>query len=211
MDQATVLNFVETMLVLIIAITIHEFAHAFTADRIGDDLPRSQGRISVNPVDHLDPIGTLMMAVTTYTGFGIGWGKPVMTNPGAYRHPRRDMLLIAAAGPFSNLLQALVFAAAYRLNAAQGWMPPGTPGDNLLTTGIWINLALIFFNLIPITPLDGSKVLSALLPIRQAQAYDRFMGTFGLILFLVLAFSRVSVYIIGPPVAFFYALLAGYN
>lgn len=209
MDQSVILGWIETMVVLIIAITIHEFSHALAADRLGDNTPRSQGRISLNPADHLDPLGTLMMAVTTYTGFGIGWGKPVQYNPGNLRRPRWDPLLIAAAGPFSNILQALFFAAVVRLNDAHGWLAPGSPGDQLLSMGIIINLALTLFNLIPIPPLDGSKVLSALLPMRHAQAYDRFMGTFGMMLFLLLAFTRVTTYIIGPPIGYFYRLLAG--
>ncbi len=209
MDQAVILGWVQVMLVLIIAITIHEFAHAIAADRLGDSTPRSQGRISLNPADHLDPLGTLMMAVSTYTGFGIGWGKPVQYHPGNLRRPRWDPLIIAAAGPASNVLQALFFTAAVRLNDTHRWLAPGSPGDQILSTGVWINLALTLFNLIPIPPLDGSKVLSALLPLRQAQAYDRFMGTFGLILFFVLAFTRAAAYIIGPPLAVLYNLLVG--
>ncbi len=209
MDQALVLGWVQTMVVLIIAITIHEFARAIAADRLGDNTPRSQGRISLNPADHLDPLGTLMMAVSTYTGFGIGWGKPVQYNPGNLRRPRWDPLLIAAAGPLSNVLQALLFTAAVRLNTGQHWFAPDSPGDQILSTGIWINLALTFFNLIPIPPLDGSKVLSALLPLRHAQAYDRIMGTFGLILFFALAFTHAAFYLIGPPITFFYGILVG--
>ena len=209
MDQAVILGWVQTMVVLIIAITIHEFAHAIAADRLGDNTPRSQGRISLNPADHLDPLGTLMMAVSTYTGFGIGWGRPVQYNPGNLRRPRWDPLLIAAAGPLSNILQALLFTAAVRLNAGQHWFADGSAGDQILSTGIWINLALTFFNLIPIPPLDGSKVLSALLPLPQAMAYDRFMGTFGLMLFFVLAFTHAASYLIGPPITFFYGILVG--
>ena len=112
---------------LIIAITVHEFAHALAADRLGDNTPRAQGRISLNPADHLDPLGTVMMAVTTYTGFGIGWGKPVQYNPGNLRRPRWDPLLIAVAGPLSNILQALLFTAALRLSDGQNWLPPDSP------------------------------------------------------------------------------------
>ena len=209
-DQPFLMHWAITMLVLIVAITFHEFGHAIAADRLGDNTPRSQGRLTINPIDHLDPLGTLMMAVSTYTGFGIGWGRPVLVQFSSLRHPRRDMMLVALAGPATNVIQALIFAVAVRLNDAQGWVPAGSAGDELLTTGVWINLALIFFNLIPITPLDGSKVLSALLPLRQAQAYDRFMGTFGLILFLGLALTRASSYIIGPPVLFCYRLLVGF-
>ena len=208
MDQTVLFNWVQTMLVLIVAITVHEFAHAFAADRLGDNTPRSQGRISLNPIDHLDPIGTLLMAISTYTGFGIGWGKPVQYNPGNLRRPRWDPLIIAIAGPISNIAQALAFAAAARLCETQNWVPPNSPGDLLLRTGVWINLALAFFNMIPIPPLDGSKVLSALLPINQARAYDRVMGTFGLMLFFVLAFTGAASYLIGPPVGLFFHLLA---
>ena len=197
------------MVVLIVAITIHEFGHAFAADRLGDNTPRSQGRISINPIDHLDPLGTLMMAVSTYTGFGIGWGKPVQYNPGNLRRPRRDPLIIAIAGPITNVAQTLVFTVAVRLCEARGWVEVGSQGDRLLLTGIWINLALVFFNMIPIPPLDGSKVLSALLPIDQARAYDRLMGTFGLLLFFALAFTGALSYIIGPPMRFFYEILVG--
>lgn len=209
MDQAFLINWIQTMLILIIAITIHEFGHAIAADRLGDNTPRSQGRISVNPIDHLDPIGTVMMAVSTYTGFGIGWGKPVQYNPGNLRRPRWDPLVIAIAGPITNVLQALVFTVAVRLSEAHNWLPPESSGDMLLRTGVWINLALVFFNMIPIPPLDGSKVLSALLPIDHAHTYDKFMGTFGLILFFALAFTHISSYLIGPPVSLLFHLLAG--
>ena len=209
MDQAVVLGWVQTMVVLVIAITIHEFAHALAAERLGDNTPRAQGRISLNPADHLDPLGTLMMAVSTYTGFGIGWGRPVQYNPGNLRRPRWDPLLIAAAGPLSNVLQALFFTAIVRLNDRQHWLAPDSAGDQILSTAIWINLALTFFNLIPIPPLDGSKVLSALLPLPQARAYDKFMGTFGLMLFFALAFTHAASFLIGPPIIFFYGILTG--
>ena len=209
MDQLVVIHWLQTMVVLVIAVTIHEFAHALAADRLGDNTPRAQGRISVNPADHLDPMGTLMMAISTYTGFGIGWGKPVQYNPGNLRRPRWDPLLIAAAGPLSNVLQALFFTAIVRLNDWRHWFAPDTSASQILTTAIWINLALTFFNLIPIPPLDGSKVLSALLPLPQAMAYDKFMATFGLLLFFALAFTGTAFLIIGPPITFFYGLLTG--
>lgn len=209
MDQAVIIGWLQTMVVLVIAITIHEFAHAIAADRLGDNTPRSQGRISINPADHLDPLGTLMMAVSTYTGFGIGWGRPVQYNPGNLRRPRWDPLLIAAAGPLSNVLQALFFTALVRLNDLRHWFAPDTAVDQILSTAIWINLALTFFNLIPIPPLDGSKVLSALLPLPQAMAYDKFMATFGLLLFFALAFTGAASFLIGPPISFFYGLLVG--
>src|ERR1041385_4814712 len=97
-------RFILMMAVLIIAITIHEFAHAITADRLGDPTPRRQGRISLLPPDHLDPLGTVMMVLSSLTGCGIGWGKPVQTNPGNFRTPRKDQGIVAIAGPISNVL-----------------------------------------------------------------------------------------------------------
>src|SRR2546423_9040283 len=97
-----------TLLVVIISIAIHEFGHAFSADRLGDDLPRRQGRVTLLPTEHFDPVGFLMICWLALGGIGLGWGKPVQVNPGAFKHPRRDMIIVAAAGPFTNLVQALI-------------------------------------------------------------------------------------------------------
>jgi Zn-dependent protease len=202
-------EWVIAMLVLIIAITIHEFAHALTADRLGDGTPRAQGRISLNPVDHLETTGTIMMAVSTFVGFGLGWGRPVQYNPTALRHPRRDTILIALAGPASNFLQACVFAALLRSSRHYGWFADSQYGPTFLLMGVTINLALVFFNLIPIPPLDGSKILFGLLPAGQARGYERVMAQWGLPLFLLLVFTRITSLIIGPPVAATAGLLLG--
>lgn len=192
-------HFIITMAVLILAITIHEFAHAITADRLGDDTPRRQGRISLLPPDHLDPIGTLMMAITSITGFGIGWGKPVMTNPGNFRNPRRDSALVAVAGPISNILQAIAFALILRLVLKPGVSEPVL---TFLFLGVLINLSLAFFNLIPIAPLDGSWIMTALLPYEQAMSYRSFMLSYGPFLFLGIIFLAPGLIgqLIGPPV-----------
>lgn len=198
-----------TLLVLVVAITVHEFAHAAAADRLGDPTPRDQGRVTLNPASHLDPMGTLMMALSTFFGFGIGWGRPVLTHPANFRHPRRDTLLVAVWGPVSNLAQAVVYAGVSRFSAHLGWLAAGSPGDELIQTGVWVNLALAFFNLIPIPPLDGSKVLSALLPLGPAQAFDRFMAQWGLLLFLALIITHAASRLIGPPVQAAYSFLVG--
>lgn len=190
-------DFIITMSVLIVAITVHEFAHAFTADRLGDPTPRRQGRISLLPPDHLDPVGTLMMAITSITGFGIGWGKPVQTNPGNFRDPRRDQGIVALAGPVSNILQAIVFAVALRVAGTE---------PSILTTflymGVLVNLGLAFFNLLPISPLDGNWIMTALLPRQMAAAYSRWMMQYGPLVFLgiVFLFPRLIFILIGPPV-----------
>ncbi len=135
------------------AITIHEFAHAWTADRLGDPTPRSAGRLTLNPLRHLDPIGTLLFFIVR-----IGWAKPVPVNPLYFRRPRRDMALVAVAGPVSNVLSAFVFGFLARV------LPLSGPGHLLLVYFVYINLVLAFFNLIPLFPLDGWTVLKFFLP-----------------------------------------------
>jgi Zn-dependent protease len=149
------------VLVLVIAFTVHELAHALTADYLGDPTPRRMGRITLNPLKHLDPIGTLLLIVA-----GFGWAKPVMVNPMNMRgNPRTSMAIVAAAGPLSNLILATLGAMLVRFglvsfSATSSALSPAF----LLGEFIWINLILALFNLIPIPPLDGSKILFAILP-----------------------------------------------
>ena len=193
------------------AITVHEFAHAFAADRLGDNLPRQQGRVSLFPTDHLDPVGTLMMAVTSWTGFGIGWGKPVQTNPSAFRNPRRDQGIVAVAGPLSNIAQAALFSVGIRVALVAA--PTGALSNSMwfdfLQSGLIVNLALAFFNLISLKPLEGSWIMTAVLPYPQARAYEIFMLKYGPIIFLLLVFVFRGVIgmLIGPPVMFMQRLL----
>jgi len=199
-------SFLITMAILIIGVTLHEFAHAFAADRLGDDTPRRQGRLSLLPPDHLDPLGTLMMALTAWFGFGLGWGKPVLTNPSRFRNPRRDQGVVAFAGPLSNILQAVAFALVIRfipglVRDSGGYL---SPLGMFLILGVTINLALAFFNLLPLSPLDGSWIVTALLPARQAYAYQTWMARYGPLVFLllVLVFRDLVGVILEPPVAF---------
>ncbi|CAA9571017.1 MAG: Peptidase M50 [uncultured Thermomicrobiales bacterium] len=151
------------LLVFVIAITIHEFMHAFTAYRLGDPTAARLGRVTLNPVAHFDPFGFLFTILLILGLAPIAWGKPVPVNPGNFRNPKRGMLLVAAAGPLSNLVQAVLFAIPLRLlpGVASGW-PPGV--QTLLVTGVTLNIALAAFNMIPIPPLDGHKILTGLLP-----------------------------------------------
>lgn len=208
-DHFNLANWIETMLILIVAITIHEFAHTLATDRCGDPTPRSQGRLTLNPVDHLDPIGTLLMALSSATGFGLGWGKPVQYNPFNLKRPRWDQLKIALWGPLSNVLQALVFTALLRLDDHTNWLGANDAAWQLLRMAVYVNLTLAFFNLIPIPPLDGSKIFSSLLSLSGAQKYDQVMTQWGLLLFVALVFTGVTSYLLEPPTNFVFHWLVG--
>lgn len=173
------------ILAFVLCITVHEFAHAITAYKLGDPTPKRQGRVTLNPLDHLDPLGTLMLILMAVTGArGIGWGKAVQVNPANFEHPRRDLMLVAAAGPFSNLVFALVIAGLLRMQIL-----PTTPSLlEFLIFMVYMNIGLMFFNLIPIAPLDGSKILAGLLPAETAYRYELAMFRFGPILLLALVF-----------------------
>jgi Zn-dependent protease len=156
-------SFIAGLLAFVVAVTIHEFMHAYTAYRLGDLTAAREGRITLNPVAHFDPFGFLMLVFLLLGGVGLAWGRPVPINPANFRDPKRGMLLTAAAGPLSNLVQAAVFALPLWLApAAIGGWPPFAA--RLLEQLILINLLLAAFNVIPIPPLDGHKILTGLLP-----------------------------------------------
>src|SRR5687767_3968810 len=159
------------VLALVIAIPIHEFAHALSAVNNGDDGPRRDGRLSIMPWDHFDVFGAFFCVLSTMTGMGLGWGKPVMVNPSVLHNEKWGMCKIAAWGPFSNLLLALAFAIPLRFL----WVAPGSTGGELLFTCVQVNLGLMLFNLIPIGPLDGAKIVATFLPDAQAYEFRRFM------------------------------------
>jgi Zn-dependent protease len=183
---------------LIIAITVHEFAHAYTADRLGDPTPRDQGRITLNPLSHLDPFGSILFILT-----GFGWGKPVMTNPYNLRPPMRtSMAIVAAAGPFSNLILALIAAIPVRFGLLPlldvGEIPGVTPSfANFLITFILVNIGLMLFNLIPVPPLDGYKIALGVLPYEMANSLSRIEQYGPLILMLLLISGRFGFDIFG--------------
>lgn len=185
-----------SFLALIIAITIHEFAHAYVADRLGDPTPRSHGRLTLNPLKHLDPLGTLMLFIAHF-----GWGRPVPIDPYNFRSPRRDELLVALAGPGSNLLLAVILSLLLRVFPLY-----------FLNILIIINVSLAIFNLLPIPPLDGSNILLNLLPVDQAaqwqKAFDQY-GSFLLVILLFLPFagSNLISLIISPIINLLLRLL----
>ena len=151
------------LIAFVVAITIHEFMHAYTAYRLGDPTAARLGRITLNPAAHFDPLGFIFLLLILFGIPALAWGKPVPFNPGNFRDPKRGAMLVAAAGPLSNLVQAAVLVVPlWVAPAAVGAAPPIV--QSLLYALVGINLALAAFNMIPIPPLDGHKILTGLLP-----------------------------------------------
>lgn len=170
-------------LALIIAITIHEFSHAFVADRLGDPTARSQGRLSLNPLVHADLFGTIIFPLlSALTGLPtIGWAKPVPIDPYNFRNPKKDEILVSLAGPASNLLLAVIFAIFLHFS-------PYHALNTIYFILIVINVSLAIFNLIPIPPLDGSHLLLNLLPEESSQQWREAFEKYGFIILLVVLF-----------------------
>lgn len=195
--------------VFILAICIHEAAHAWAAWRLGDPTAVFQGRLTLNPKAHLDPLGTIMFFISVLMGFGFGWAKPVPVNPYNLRNPNRDMAIIAAAGPASNVLQAFFwtvvlafFASLFTLfpEPLRYAMKPIREFVWLIcVAGVFVNLSLAAFNLIPLPPLDGSRILRLFLPHEWRWRFDTLeMTGIGFILLIVLLWLGVLSLIFQP-------------
>jgi Zn-dependent protease len=192
--------------IVLVSLSVHEAAHAWTADKLGDPTARSLGRVSLNPIVHIDPIGTILLPLlAAFSGLPIiGWAKPVPVNINRLRHHRRDFMVVAAAGPLSNLAQAVVAAVLFRMVISDG---TGTPLlAQLLLDATQINVLLAVFNLVPIPPLDGGNVLAGLLPESAAVVLDS-VRPFGFILLYALMFTGVLSDLIIPPARFFLGVL----
>lgn len=196
----------------LMAITCHEVSHGFVADRFGDKTARLMGRLTLNPLKHLDIIGTLMVFIV-----GIGWAKPVPVNFNNLRHPKRDMIWVAGAGPVTNFVLAALSSMAMRgINAYAERMAGGSylmmflePIILMLAFSVYINLLLCIFNLIPLPPLDGGRVAVGMLPYRQSEALAR-IEPFGMIIIILLVFFTPTFsYIILPVLSAAIRLLAG--
>jgi Zn-dependent protease len=194
---------------LLFALTLHELAHGFIAFHLGDPTARDAGRLSLNPLKHLDPLGTI-----AFFFIKIGWAKPVPVNPSYFRNPKKDMLWVALAGPLTNLVLAIASAILTKgIWALAAVLPYSAtaeailvPINSMLIASVWINLVLCIFNFLPIPPLDGSRILTGILPDRLALSYMK-IERFGFILILVLAFSGVLSKVIVPIISFANSLL----
>jgi len=199
------LNLISTLFVFVIpvifAVTVHEVAHGWVANRFGDQTAKSMGRLTLNPVKHIDPVGTILVPAIMYftSGFIFGWAKPVPVNWRNLGHPRRDMAIVAIAGPVANLLMLLFWAMSAKIIISLG------NDSNYLTQllfimcsiGITINIVLMILNLFPILPLDGGRILTAMLPRNLAITFSR-LEPYGLIILVVLLLSGVLWKILLP-------------
>ncbi len=190
------------IIAILIALTVHEWAHAFVANLLGDHTARSEGRMTLNPIAHLDPLGTLMFFLVHF-----GWGKPVPVDPRNFKHPRRDNALVALAGPASNLVVAFLCLVLLRFLAPEVLSITGSAQD-LLSTGsyalrvqmffsevlasaLFLNLGLMAFNLLPVAPLDGSNILHMFIPLKYEETYEIFLRRGPMILLGLLIAERI--------------------
>ncbi len=193
------------VLPLLFAITVHEVAHGWIADKFGDHTARLSGRLTLNPIKHIDMVGTIIvpLILLAISNFVFGWAKPVPVDARNLRHPRRDMIFVAAAGPLSNLLMALFWAGLAKLCAVflsnQAWL--SVPLIYMGEAGIMINVVLCILNFLPIPPLDGGRILVNLLPPRVAWQFSR-IEPFSFIILILLLMSGILSYVMAPMIFF---------
>lgn len=195
-------------IVLLFSLTVHECAHAWTADRLGDPTARLLGRVSLNPIVHADLIGTVLFPIVAMLGNVplIGWAKPVPVNGRRLRHQRRDYVFVAAAGPASNLLLAVLAAIALRVLPVSpmtiGEPNFSVPAAAILSRALQLNVLLAVFNMLPIPPLDGGNVIGGLLPPAIGSRFDAIIRPYGFLLLYALMLTSGFDYLIVPPAGF---------
>ena len=189
-------QFLASFLVIVLSLSLHEFAHAKFADLAGDPTPRMQGRVTLNPLSHLDPFGTLALLLSSLSGVGFGWGRPVQVDPRKMRNPKWDHFTSVLAGPVSNFVLAILFAAVIRFTNFGASFQSVLGGNTdfvsaFLVMGVLINIGLFLFNLIPLGPLDGHWLVGAFLPDRARDRWYLWNRTTGSIVLLVIIFLPV--------------------
>jgi Zn-dependent protease len=187
-------QFILEILVLFMSLTVHEFAHGFTAYKLGDYTAKLDGRLSLNPLRHIDPIGAIMMIVCHF-----GWAKPVMVNPRNLKNPKQDMAVISFAGPLANFIFAAVCTILFAVTEL--FLPHNVLYylfDSLFSYGIVINISLAIFNLLPIPPLDGSKVVASLMPNEMYRSYLSVNSNITMVIFIVLLWTGLLGRILNP-------------
>jgi len=199
------LDIVFAIAILIMSVVVHEVSHGYAASLLGDQTARYEGRLTLNPIKHLDPIGSILVPlITSLAGFTFGWAKPVPVNPYNLRNRRWGELVVAAVGPLSNLALAAVFAALVRLAVSAGYL--SCPFLSIAATIVFINILLAVFNLVPIPPLDGSKVLFNLLPLHFWEWRERFeRASFLLVILFILFFWQF----LQPVILWLFSLFLG--
>lgn len=202
MDELTIFSrLIIWAIPVVFAITVHEVAHGTVANHFGDDTARCMDRLSLNPIRHIDPVGSLLIPVILlwFSGFIFGWAKPVPVNKSNLANPRRDMIFVALAGPLSNLLMSLLWACLMKLGYT---LLPSLPSLGIAfiyigSAGVFINTAIMMLNLLPIPPLDGGRILAGLLPERFGR-WLNWIEPLGLPILLVLIFTGLGSKLIWP-------------
>ena len=201
----TIINIAILAVPVLLAVTVHEVAHGWAAYKLGDPTAKLAGRLTLNPLKHLDLVGTLVFFLTRV----VGWAKPVPVNPSNLRRPRQDMVWVSAAGPAANIILAAIFSVLFRYVLSAGHSLPAylyLPLREITGAGMMINIGLAVFNILPVHPLDGSGIMTGLLPLDLARSYER-LRPYGFVILLILIFTGLVDKIIVPVIHLIAGLL----
>ena len=187
------------IIAFLISGSFHEYFHAWTAYKLGDATAERMGRLTMNPLVHIDPVGFIFLVMMTLSGMGIGWMKPVPVNPFNFRHPRQGNMLVALAGPLSNVILVVFFVIVIKL--IPGSFAEGNPIGRLLLIFLILNVLLAVFNLLPIPPLDGGHIVEGLLPESLLESWERF-SRYGYFILIILLFTGMLGKILSPILNF---------